>query len=176
MNLGVKYSIVHFGRSEMFRETIDLTRRVTTKHLMMKNRKPLQVNGWLATALLVAVTITSSAVAAATGEQFCTHGRQNPVKGDSVACYSDAGCRFANEIGCARISMMAGSKRSLQRAEYRCARPITSDQHSDLQRTAGPTDVPKGDIRIAADFLIRSPRRRGQAIEAAPRGRALEQS
>ena|SRR6266566_658226 len=82
----------------------------------------------------------------------------------------------ANEIGCARISMMAGSKRSLQRAEYRCARPITSDQHSDLQRTAGPTDVPKGDIRIAADFLIRSPRRRGQAVEAAPRGRALEQS
>ena len=32
----------------------------------------------------------------------------------------------ANEIGCARISMMAGSKRSLQRAEYRCARPIIS--------------------------------------------------
>ncbi len=39
MNLGVKYS-------EMFRETIDFTRRVTTKHLMMKNRKLLQVNGW----------------------------------------------------------------------------------------------------------------------------------
>jgi transposase InsO family protein len=33
----------------------------------------------------------------------------------------------ANEIGCVRISMMAReAKRSLQRAEYRCARPITS--------------------------------------------------
>ena len=33
----------------------------------------------------------------------------------------------ANEIGCARISMVAReAKRSLQRAEYRCARPITS--------------------------------------------------
>jgi len=28
--------------------------------------------------------------------------------------------------------------------------------------------VPKGDIRIAADFLIRSPRRRGRAASAAP--------
>ena len=32
----------------------------------------------------------------------------------------------ANEIGCARISVMAGSNCSLQRAEYRCARPIIS--------------------------------------------------
>ena len=33
----------------------------------------------------------------------------------------------ANEIGCARISMMAKEqKRSLQWAEYRCARPIIS--------------------------------------------------
>jgi hypothetical protein len=83
----------------MFRDTTDLTRRVTTKHLVMRNQKPLQANGWLATTLLVAVTLASSAVTAATGEQFCTHGGQNPVKGDSVACYSDAGCRFAASLG-----------------------------------------------------------------------------
>ena len=83
----------------MFRDTTDLTRRVTTKHLVMRNQKPLQANGWLATALLVAVTLASSAVAAANREQFCTHGGQNPVKGDNVACYSDAGCRFAASLG-----------------------------------------------------------------------------
>jgi Asp/Glu/hydantoin racemase len=83
----------------MFRDTTDLTRRVTTKHLMIRNQKPLQANSWLATTLLVAITLTSSAVTAATGEQFCTHGGQNPVKGDSVACYSDAGCRFAASLG-----------------------------------------------------------------------------
>jgi Asp/Glu/hydantoin racemase len=88
-----------FRRHEMFRDTTDLTRRVTTKHLVMRNQKPLQANGWLATALLVAVTLASSAVTAATGEQLCTHGGQNPVKGDSVACYSDAGCRFAASLG-----------------------------------------------------------------------------
>ena len=34
----------------------------------------------------------------------------------------------ANEIGCARISVMAGSNCSLQRAEYRCARPTISGE------------------------------------------------
>jgi hypothetical protein len=58
---------------EMFRDTTDLTRRVTT-HLVMRNQKPLQADGWVATALLVAVTLASSAVTAASGEQFCTHG------------------------------------------------------------------------------------------------------
>jgi Asp/Glu/hydantoin racemase len=83
----------------MFRDTTDLTRRVPTKHLVKRNQKPLQAKRWLATTLLVAITLTSSAVTAATGEQFCTHGGQNPVKGDSVACYSDAGCRFAASLG-----------------------------------------------------------------------------
>jgi hypothetical protein len=90
---------VIFGRDEMFRDTTDLTRRVTTNHLVMRNQKPLRAKGGLATALLVAVTLASSAVTAASGEQFCTHGGQNPVKGDSVACYSDAGCRFASSLG-----------------------------------------------------------------------------
>jgi Asp/Glu/hydantoin racemase len=91
---------VIFGRDEMFRDTTDLTRRVTTKHLVMRKQKlPLQAKGGLATALLVAVTLASSALTAASGEQFCTHGGQNPVKGDSVACYSDAGCRFASSLG-----------------------------------------------------------------------------
>jgi hypothetical protein len=76
-----------------------LTRRVTTRHLVIKNQKPLQANGWLATALLIAVALASSAVTAANGEQFCTHGGQNPVGGDTVACYSDAGCRFAASLG-----------------------------------------------------------------------------
>jgi hypothetical protein len=70
-----------------------------TKHLVMRNQTPLQVNGGLAMALLVAVTLASSTVTAANGEQFCTHGGQNPEKGDTVACYSDAGCRFAASLG-----------------------------------------------------------------------------
>ena len=82
----------------MFRDTTDLTRRVTTKHLVMRNRKPLQANGWIATALLVAVTLASSAVTAANAEQLCTHSGQSP-KGGTVACYSDAGCRFAASLG-----------------------------------------------------------------------------
>jgi Asp/Glu/hydantoin racemase len=73
--------------------------RATNKHLVIRNQKPLQANRWLATALLVAVALVSSDVAAATGEQFCTHGGQNPVKGDTVACYSDAGCKFAASLG-----------------------------------------------------------------------------
>jgi Flp pilus assembly protein TadB len=65
----------------MFRDTTDLTRRVMTNHLVMRDQKPLQAKGGLATALLVAVTLASSAVTAASAEQFCTHGGQNPVKG-----------------------------------------------------------------------------------------------
>ena len=57
------------------------------------------MNGPLATALLVAVTLACPAATAANGEQFCTHGGQKPEKGDSVACYSDAGCRFAGSLG-----------------------------------------------------------------------------
>jgi hypothetical protein len=66
----------------MFRDTTDLTRRVMTVHLVMRNQNSLKVNGRLATLLLVAVTLASSAVTAANAEQLCTHGGQNPVKGD----------------------------------------------------------------------------------------------
>jgi hypothetical protein len=83
----------------MFRDTTQLTRRATDKRLVMRNQKPLRASGWLATALLVAVALASSDVTAANTEQFCTHGGQNPVKGDTVACYSDAGCRFAASLG-----------------------------------------------------------------------------
>jgi hypothetical protein len=49
--------------------------------------------------LFLAGALASSGLAAAIGEQFCTHGGQDPQKGDSVACYSDAGCRFAASLG-----------------------------------------------------------------------------
>ena len=49
--------------------------------------------------MLLAGALEGSGVIAANGEQFCTHGGQNPQQGDSVACYSDAGCRFATTLG-----------------------------------------------------------------------------
>ena len=71
-------------------------------HLVMRNQNPLKVNGWLATLLLIAVTIVSSAVTAANGEQFCTHGGQNPVKGDTVACYSGPRLQSEQRAVCSR--------------------------------------------------------------------------
>jgi hypothetical protein len=70
---------------------------MTTQPLVVKNRKPLRA--CFAAALLLASTLASSGLTAANGEQFCTHGGQNPQQGDSVACYSDAGCRFAAALG-----------------------------------------------------------------------------
>lgn len=32
-------------------------------------------------------------------EQFCTIGEQDTVKDDTIACYSDAGCKFAASLG-----------------------------------------------------------------------------
>jgi Asp/Glu/hydantoin racemase len=81
----------------MMADTAERTCRGMTEHLVMRNQKLLQANGWLITALLVA--LASSDVMAAKGEQFCTHGGQNPVKGDTIACYSDAGCKFAASLG-----------------------------------------------------------------------------
>ena len=81
----------------MVRDTTDVKRRVMTQPLVVRNHKPL--HGWFATALFLAGALASSGVAAAIGEQFCTHGGQDPQKGDSVACYSDAGCRFAASLG-----------------------------------------------------------------------------
>src|SRR4029077_3145058 len=62
----------------------------------------------------------------------------------------------ANEIGCARISMMAKEqKRSVQWAEYRCARPIIS-RSSNPACTARPvhTEVPIASLRAAGKRLF----------------------
>ena len=80
----------------MIRDTTDVKRRVVTQPLVVRNHKPL--HRWFATALLLAGALASSGVTAAIGEQFCTHGGVDPQKGDSVACYSDAGCRFAASL------------------------------------------------------------------------------
>ena len=82
--------------SEMRRDVIDVGRSMT-QPLIVKNRKPF--HGWLAAAVVLAAALASSGVTAANGEQFCTHGGQNPQQGDSVACYSDTGCRFAATLG-----------------------------------------------------------------------------
>ena|ERR1700722_349537 len=67
----------------------------------------------------------------------------------------------ANEIGCARISVMAGSNCSLQRAEYRCARPIISKlSYPTCNARPVHTDVPTTYIRW---FAIRVLQR--QAIQ-----------
>ena len=110
----------------MFRDTTDLTPRVTTVHLVMRKQNPLQVNGWLATALLVAVTLASSAVTAANGEQLCTHGRQNPAKGDTVACYSEAGCRFAASLGAEPVRDFSRSSAPFALARGKITGVVTS--------------------------------------------------
>jgi len=81
----------------MLRDVIDVRRRGMTQPLVVMKRKPL--HGWFAAAVFLAGALASSGVTAANGEQFCTHGGQNPQQGDSVACYSDAGCRFAATLG-----------------------------------------------------------------------------
>lgn len=86
-------------RTNTTNDTASLARRVATRRPVTIKQKPLQVNGPLATALLVAVTLAGPAATAANGEQLCTHGGQKPEKGDSVACYSDAGCKFAGSLG-----------------------------------------------------------------------------
>jgi hypothetical protein len=93
----------------MIRDTSDVKRRVMTQPLVVRNHKLL--HGWFATALFLAGALASSGVTAAIGEQFCTHGGQDPQKGDSVACYSDAGCRFAASLGAER-RLLSGAARS----------------------------------------------------------------
>jgi hypothetical protein len=53
----------------------------------------------LSYSLLVFATFANCAAVAAPSEQFCTYRGKNPDQGDSVACYSDAGCRFAATLG-----------------------------------------------------------------------------
>ena len=36
---------------------------------------------------------------AAQREQFCTYGKAGDIKGETIACYSEAGCKFAASLG-----------------------------------------------------------------------------
>jgi hypothetical protein len=65
--------------------------RARTGDRIMTNR--------LSRSLLVFATFANCAAVAAPSEQFCTYRGKNPDQGDSVACYSDAGCRFAATLG-----------------------------------------------------------------------------
>jgi hypothetical protein len=86
--------------------------------------KPL--HGWFATALFLAGALASSGAAAAIGEQFCTHGGQGPQKGDSVACYSDAGCRFAASLGAEPVRNFSPSSAPFALARGKITGIITS--------------------------------------------------
>jgi hypothetical protein len=68
----------------------------------------------------------SSGVTAAIGEQFCTHGGQDPQKGDSVACYSDAGCRFAASLGAEPVRDFSPSSAPFALARGKITGIITS--------------------------------------------------
>ena len=110
--------------SGMVRDTTDVKRRVMTQPLVVRNHKPL--HGWFATALFLAGALASSGVAAAIGEQFCTHGGQDPQKGDSVACYSDAGCRFAASLGAEPVRNFSPSSAPFALARGKITGIITS--------------------------------------------------
>ena len=73
----------------------------------------------------------------------------------------------ANEIGCARISVMAGSNCSLQRAEYRCARPIISKlSYPTCNARPVHTDVPGTEVATLFDNLVRKLLETQRHIEA----------
>jgi hypothetical protein len=97
--------------SGMIRDTTDVKRRVVTQPLVVRNHKPL--HRWFATALLLAGALASSGVTAAIGEQFCTHGGVDPQKGDSVACYSDAGAGLPRHLVRNRSATSARAARRL---------------------------------------------------------------
>ena len=52
----------------------------------------------LLTCGLLGATFVSVSAVAAPDELLCTHGAA-PVKGDTAACYSDAGCSFVASLG-----------------------------------------------------------------------------
>jgi hypothetical protein len=110
------------GESGMIRDTTE--RRVMTQPLAVRDHKPL--HGWFATALFLAGALSSSGVTAAIGEQFCTHGGQAPQKGDSVACYSDAGCRFAASLGAEPVRNFSPSSAPFALARGKITGIITS--------------------------------------------------
>jgi hypothetical protein len=105
----------------MIRDTIDVRRRLMTRALALS--KP--VHRWFATTLFLAGVLASSGMMAAIGEQFCTHGGQ-PQKGDSVACYSDAGCRFAASLGAEPVRNFSPSSAPFALARGKITGIITS--------------------------------------------------
>src|SRR5262245_12419822 len=110
--------------SEMTRDTTDVKRHVMTQPLVVINHK--SSHGWFASALFLAGALASSGVTAAIGEQFCTHGGQDPQKGDSVACYSDAGCRFAASLGAEPVRNFSPSSAPFALARGKITGIITS--------------------------------------------------
>jgi len=108
----------------MIRGMTDVKRRVMIHPFVVRNHKPL--HGWFAMALFLAEALASSDVTAAVGEQFCTDGGQNPQKGDSVACYSDAGCRFAASLGAEPVRNFSPSSAPFALARGKITGIITS--------------------------------------------------
>jgi hypothetical protein len=104
--------------SGMIRDTM------VTQPLVVRNHELL--HGWFATALFLTGALASSGVTAAIGEQFCTHGGQDPQKGDSVACYSDAGCRFAASLGAEPVRNFSPSSAPFALARGKITGIITS--------------------------------------------------
>src|SRR5262249_32273023 len=98
--------------------------RVMTQPLVVINHKPL--HGWFATALFLAGALASSCVTAAIGEQFCTHGGQDPQKGHSVACYSDAGGRLSASLGAGPVRNFSPSSARFVLARGKLRGIITS--------------------------------------------------
>lgn len=58
----------------------------------------MQKMSWFAATLLGSVLVASGGASAAPTEMLCSHG-ETIAKGDSVACYSDEGCRLATSLG-----------------------------------------------------------------------------
>jgi hypothetical protein len=106
----------------MIRDTTRLRGQVMTQTLQLSKL----VHRWLATTFFLASALASSGVAAAIGEQFCTHGGQGPQKGDSVACYSDAGCQFAASLGAEPVRNFSPSSAPFALARGKITGVITS--------------------------------------------------
>lgn len=53
----------------------------------------------LSAPLLVSTIFVGSLPVAARSEWFCTFGERDTVKGETMACYTANGCRFAASLG-----------------------------------------------------------------------------
>ena len=95
----------------MIRDATDVKRRVMAQPLVLRNHKLL--HGWFATALFLTGALVSSGVTAAIGEQFCTHGGQDPQKGDSVAVIPMPGAGLPRHLVRNRSATSARAARRL---------------------------------------------------------------